>query len=232
MVSFNASTLAAGTHYIYAMYGGDANYAGSMSKSFPILVGDFTIAASPTSASATAGQSTGKITLTYNGTMDFSQYLYGGSSGVTLACSGLPQGAACVFSSTNIVPMASQNGTTQGSATLTIATEGPTLQASAATGRPGATLPAALAGLLVLCVPLALRRRRFLGALMGMALLVLAAGLNGCSSTTTSSGYHITNPGTPAGTSTVTVTATVSGGVAGTLSHTATVTLTVAAAGQ
>ena len=109
VVTFNASSLAAGQHYIFATYGGDANYLGSTSQSFPILVGDFTLKASPATASATAGQSTAAITLTYSGTTDFSKSLAGSpyaSSGVTLACSGLPSGAGCDFTSTNIVPTA------------------------------------------------------------------------------------------------------------------------------
>ena len=234
VVTFSASSLAGGTRYIYATYGGDANYTGSRSQSFPIVVGDFTLAASPGSVSATAGQSTGKITLTYNGTADFSQYLTGtpyGSGGVTLACSGLPTGAACVFASTNIVPAVNQNGTTTGTTTVTISTEGPTLQASVTRGRGGA-LPAALAGMLGLGLPLVLRRRRFRTSLLGLAILAFAAGMNGCGGGGNKSGYTITNPGTPAGNSTITVTATVNGGAAGTLSHTATVILTVAAAGQ
>ncbi len=234
MVTFSANSLAAGHHYIFATYGGDANYLGSTSQSFPILVGDFTLKASPATASATAGQSTAAITITYSGTTDFSKPLTGSpyaSSGVTLACSGLPTGTGCDFTSTNIVPTANADGTTTGTTTLTISTEGPTLQ-TGMTRRPGGALPAAFAGLLALGLPLVFRRRRWLASLLGLALLAFAAGLNGCSSVTTKSGYQITNPGTPAGSSTVTVTATVNGGTAGTLSHTATITLTVAAAGQ
>ena len=233
VVTFSASSLAAGTHYIVATYGGDGNYLGSASQSLPILVGDFKLTSNPTTASATAGQSTASITLTYSGTADFSKYLTGSpyaSSGVTLACSGLPSGAACDFASTNIVPMVNSDGTTAGTATLTISTEGPTLQASTAR-KSGSALPAALAGVLALGLPLAFRRRRWLASLLGLAILAVASELNGCSSATTH-GYAITNPGTPAGNSTVTVTATVNGGTAGTLSRAATITLTVTAAGQ
>lgn len=229
VVSFRATSLPAGKRYVYATYGGDANYTGSQSQSIAILVGDFTLAASPGSVSATAGQSTGTITLTYNGTADFSQYLMGSpyaSSGVTLACSSLPKGAACDFTSTNIVPAVNPDGTTSGTATLTISTAGPTLQASVPRG---GALPAALAGVLGLGLTLVLRRRRFRASLLGLAML---AFLNGCGGGGNKSGYTVTNPGTPAGNSTVTVTATVNGGAFGTLSHTAMVTLKVTAAGQ
>lgn len=240
IATLSVSTLTAGTHDIFATYGGDANYTGSSSQAFPILVGDFTLTASPATVSATAGQSTSAITLTYTGSMDFLQYLYGtpyANSGVTLACSGLPAGAACDFTSTAIVPTDNADGTTTGTTTLTISTEGPTLQAAAR--RPGRAIPVTpgplvLGGLALLGLPVVLRRRRLLGRLLTLGLLLFAAGLYGCGGGGGGggNGYRIANPGTPGGNSSVVVTATVNGGGAGTLMHSATITLTVAAAGQ
>jgi hypothetical protein len=231
------TSLSAGTHNIFATYAGDANYTGSGSQAFPVVVGDFTLTASPASASVTAGHSTSTITLTYTGTMDFTLWVYPTPS-VTLACSGLPAGAACDFASTSIVPAVDPDGTTTGTAMLTISTEGPTLQA--AMRRPSGAMtaalgPVALGCLALLGLPMVLRRRRFLGRLLTLALFLCAVGVNGCGGGGGGGGgggYKITNPGTPAGSSTVKVTATVNGGGVGTLARTASVTLTVAAAAQ
>lgn len=225
----NATSLAAGTHNIYASYAGDANYSGSISQAFPMTVGDFTVTAAPASASVTAGQSTTSITLTFKSTTNLSPAsIFGGSQAtVALACSGLPAGAACDFTSTSITPTVNQDGTTSGTTTLTISTEGPTLQVGALR-HPGSAAPLAFCGLLVLGLPLILRRRRLLASLLALTLLAFATGITACSST--SGKYIITNPGTPAGNSTVAVTATVNLG-AQSLAHTANISLTVSAAG-
>src|SRR5207244_991616 len=53
--TFTTSGLTAGTHSITAIYGGDANFAGSTSPVLTQTVADFSLSASPTAASATAG---------------------------------------------------------------------------------------------------------------------------------------------------------------------------------
>ncbi|HTX76790.1 MAG TPA: Ig-like domain repeat protein [Terracidiphilus sp.] len=226
--TLNVTTLAAGTHFIYASYAGDSNYAGSASQAMQILVGDFTVTAAPTSVSATAGQSTGAITVTFNGTAQLSQTGYA-TPNVSLACSGLPTGAACNFTSTAIALAFNTDGTSTGTAQVTISTEGPTLQAAAR--RTGGVFPVALAGLAAFGLPLVLRRRRFLASLLSLTLLLFVAGLNGCGGGG-GGGYRITNPGTPGGSSNVSITATMTVSGNAPLSHSATVTLNVTGAGQ
>src|SRR5205807_155036 len=63
--TFTTSGLTAGTHSITAIYGGDANFAGSTSPVLTQTVADFSLSASPNAASATAGStSTYAITIT------------------------------------------------------------------------------------------------------------------------------------------------------------------------
>lgn len=233
VASLTIKTLAGGLHFITANYGGDANYNSSGSQSIETEIGDFTLASSPGTATVAAGQASSAITLTYAGTADFSQQLAGlpGGSSVLLTCSGLPSGANCAFSPSAIVPTDNSNGTTSGTAAMTITTEGPTLvQVSNQPPRKpwAGSSPLALAGLLALGLPLAFRRRRYFSALLGAALLAVVSTLGGCNGSLGGQ-YNVTSPGTPAGTSTVTVTATLNGGIYGTLAHTATVTLTVTA---
>jgi len=232
--TLSTKTLSGGYHLIIATYPGDTNYAGSGSMSVQVYVGDFTIAAGSSTASAVAGQSTSAITLTYTGSEDFTSVISG--SGITLACSGLPSGAACDFSTTSIVPTDNSNGTTTGTATVAISTTGPLLQQASlhSPQKPWkGGIPIALAGLLVLGLPLAFRRRRLFTPLICLVLLAGLVNLCACNNNNGPNGqYNVTNPGTPAGTSTVTVTATLNGGTMyGTLSHTVPITLTVTADG-
>ncbi|MFP5206187.1 MAG: hypothetical protein ACLGSH_12590, partial [Acidobacteriota bacterium] len=198
-----------------------------------VVIGDFSVSVNPSSASVAAGQSA-TITFTYSGSADFSQMPGGASMGsIALSCSGLPAGGQCSFSTAVIAPTVGANGATSGTATLTITTAGPTLQ-RAANQMPrkpfGGAAPLAVAGLFLLGLPLAFRKRRTFTALLGLVLLAAVATLNGCGSSTPV--YKVSNPGTPAGTSNVTVTATVNGGaIYGTLTHTATISLTVNAQG-
>ena len=234
--TLTVNTLAAGRHFIIASYPGDANFAPSASQSIDAIVGDFTLTAAPSSATVVAGQSSSAITLSYAGSADFTTFPSGAvfNSGVTLACSGLPSGAACSFSAAAISPTTSSNGTTSGTAMVTISTTGPTLtKASLAPPRKPWRLaaPISIAGLLALGLPFIFRRRRIFTTLLGLVFLAAALSLGACGSS--GGQYNISAPGTAAGASNVTITATVNGGPAyGTLSHTATVALTVSAAGQ
>jgi subtilase family serine protease len=230
--TLTTKTLSDGYHLITATYPGDTNYAASASFSIQVYIGDFTLTASPSTASAVAGQSTSAVTLTYTGSQDFSSITSG--PGITLACSGLPTGAACNFSTTAIVPSDNSDGTTTGAATVTISTTGPLLS-QASLNRPRnpweAKIPMALAGLFVLGLPLAFRRRRLFTAFLGLALLAVLGSLTACNKNNGPNGqYNVTNPGTAAGTSTVTVTATLNT-TSGALAHTAPITLTVTADG-
>jgi hypothetical protein len=233
--SLTTKTLTGGKHFIVANYSGDTNFAASSSQSIEVVIGDFTVSVNPASASVAAGQSS-SITITYTGSADFTQMPDGSGMGsIGLSCSGLPQGGQCGFSTAVIAPTVGANGTTTGTATVTITTAGPTLQKAdnQLPRKPfGGAAPLAFAGLFLLGIPLAFRKRRTFTALLGLVLLGVVATLNGCSSSGTPV-YKVTNPGTPAGSSTVTITATVNGGSNyGTLTHTATVALTVTAQGS
>src|SRR5207302_324920 len=85
--TFITSGLTAGTHSITAIYGGDANFAGSTSPVLTQTVADFSLSASPNAASATAGStSTYAITITPQG---------GFSQTIAFQCSGAPMLAVC-----------------------------------------------------------------------------------------------------------------------------------------
>jgi hypothetical protein len=110
-----------------------------------------------------------------------------------------------------------------GTATISVTSAGPyneclSNSASNLTGELGG---AALAGLLVLLIPV--RRRRALRGVVLVSVLGLGLGLlNGCSAAVTVVCSNLAAPGTSAGTYTVTVT-----GTSGTLSETAPVTINV-----
>jgi FG-GAP-like repeat len=124
---------------------------------------DFSITASTSSATVTAGSSAmTTITLTPSGGFDQS---------VALSCSGLPTGATCTFA-----PAAVTVNASAATASLTIATTGSTASNSSVKPfnplMPGGVL---LAGI---CVPIALRRRRSVACLA--AVLLGALVLHGC----------------------------------------------------
>ena len=223
------NTLTAGKHAIVANYSGDANFATSAAQAVTIFIGDFSFSLNPPMVNVTDGQRSTAITLTYSGT----EYL-NSSLGVQLSCLGLPPGAACNFSATSIQPLRNANGTTTGTATLTITALGPILQQSLLKrGRKpwggSSGIPMSLAGLLALGLPFAWRKRKLFGLLLGLALLPVFVSFNGCGYTPRT--FIQNSPGTPPGTSTVTVSATVTDGPNATLTHTATITLNVSAEG-
>ncbi len=231
------STLAAGQHNIIATYAGDGNFTGSVSGVTVVRVADFTIAATPATASVAAGQTTGVITLAY--AIDYNLAAYAGNPAVTFACSGLPSEAACNFTNTTVTPTVSSSGAATAAGTFTISTTGPTLSASLdrpahpdtpSHGGPGI----AIAAVLMMGLPLAFRRRRMLPAGFGLTALLVICCLSGCSGKGSSGSTGPTaSGGTPAGNSTVTITATVTAGNGvGTESHTTTVALTVTSAGE
>lgn len=159
---------------------------------------DFSLAASPTSLTVTAGQS-GTTTISVTPANGF-------NAAVSFGCSGLPAGASCSFSPASVTPSA-----TAASTTLTLTTSA---AAAARSSRRNPFFPESMLAVAACCI--GWRKRRWLQMLLIWT--VSAAGLmllSGCGS-----GGASKNP--PPVTSTVTVTAT-----AGSLQHTTTLLLTV-----
>jgi uncharacterized repeat protein (TIGR01451 family) len=181
---------------------------GGLSNALMIPVTEFSLAASPASASVTAGQAT-TYTLNVapvNGDYDLP---------VSLSCSGLPALSTCSFSPATVTP-----GAVEVSSTLTIVT---TAASSAGITLPGPSIPGLL--LLSLAVVTAfflvgvlrrapLRRWAAVGALACLPFLISSCGAG--------SPLDPGSPSTPPGTHSITI-----NGQAGTLSQTTSVTLTV-----
>jgi Chitobiase/beta-hexosaminidase C-terminal domain len=161
---------------------------------------DFSISASPTALTVTAGQS---------GTTTISVVpLNGFNSAVSFSCSSLPSGVACNFSPPTVTPSGAPASTTL---TLTASATAAALHRNPTPFLPGPVLAVALC-----CVGWKKRRR------LQMLLLLVAsvAGiclLNGCGGGT----FVVNGTRTPV-TSTITVNA-----AAGSLQHTTTISLTV-----
>jgi hypothetical protein len=192
---FPYSFTAAGTYAIVANYGGDsANLASSsISVSVVVLAPDFTISASPSSATIAAGQSASTtLTVTpiggYSGTLHFS-------------CGTLPTGVACTFAPASLTPA---NGATA-TVSLTVSTTAPGVAEQRTLDRGLSAI--AWAGAIFLAF--SPKRMRRMNRLLTHSLLLLTVvsalvSLSGCSS---SSPSHPTTPGTPTGAQTIDVTA-------------------------
>jgi uncharacterized protein (TIGR03118 family) len=196
--------------------------------STPPATADFSIAASPTTATVTAGQST-SIMVSISG-------LNGFNSAVTFSCSGQPANTSCTFNPNTVTPASGGAVTT----TLSVATTmpGTPYHPMVIPSKSGRGPWSYLAIGLLLIAALALRKFAFTGAenlklgrrgirafgLVGVAGLILAGlsllSISGCGGG--SSNGNAANPGTPAGTATLVVTAT-----SGSISHSTNVTLTV-----
>jgi hypothetical protein len=107
-----------GLHSLQATYGGDSTFPQATSPTMVEDVrlsvpGNFTVDASPQSATIKAGQ-TATFTITINP-------LLGMASPVTFSCSGLPAASSCTFSPASVIPDGASVSTT-----LTISTTAPT----------------------------------------------------------------------------------------------------------
>jgi hypothetical protein len=196
----------AGSYAVTASYAGDLDNSSSTSAAVTVAIAtpDYTVTASPSSATISPGQSaTTTLTVTpvggYSGTVKFS-------------CGTLPSGATCTFAPASVTP-------TSGAATsvLTITTTAP----STARLRDRSLPLQGIAWASLILLTLSPRKLRGLNRRLGRATLLtllLAAGLfsfSGCSSSSASNNTP-TNPGTPAGAQTITLTAADS---SGSLSH-------------
>ncbi len=205
VATLQSSFATAGSYAITAAYAGDQNNAASTSSAVTIMIAapDFTIAATPTSASVTPGQ-TATFTFTvspvagYSGTVKFS-------------CGALPSMAACAFSPSSVAP----SGGSPVSSTLTVTTAGAT--AALNTDRPFAPwLPAgglAIAGVMGLAfAPRKIRRWNRQLRVLSWGLLLASLSLSVMSCGGGSGNGTPSNPGTPAGSYTISVSAADSGG--------------------
>lgn len=222
------STLSPGVHSITASYPGDANFSGAVSQGAQITIIAMTLSPGSSTTTVAAGQSTSAIPISFATNPVSTNYYF---SFVNLTCSGLPAGATCVFTPTTFNPTFDPStDVLSGSSSLTIDTNGPTLQQAENTPPVtpwGGVGTLAVAGLLGF--GLFRRRRRLLASLSVMLLLVFFAGLGGCGS---GGKYNITNPGTAAGTYAVTITGTMAVQPFGTYTTTTKVNLTVTGPGK
>ncbi len=205
-----SATLALGTHTVSAQYGGDAH--STVSVSLPVAqvvnAADYSLGASgPQSVNAGAAAMY-TITVAPN-PAPFNFAVTG------FACSGLPTGAGCAFSASSVTPGASSATTT-----LTITTTSRTLAMARADGgsRPfafaawGSFGIVGLVGLAGVCGG---GRRKRVGYLAGLVLLVCGLAVSCGGSGGGGSGGPVPNPnGTPAGSYTVTVSAVGNGSIA------------------
>jgi hypothetical protein len=203
---------AVGLHNLQATYGGDATFPQATSSTLvedirASLPGDFTVNASPQSATIKAGQ-TATFAITVNP-------VNGLNSSITFACSGLPAASSCNFSPASLTP-----GGSPVSTTLTITTTAPGAASVPIAGLNPWTFaawPVAMVlGLFV--VSIGNRSKRVWRWSLAFGATALAFCLVSCG------GGNSTPPpniGTPPGTSSVTVTATSA------TSHSAALTITV-----
>jgi Bacterial Ig-like domain (group 3) len=195
------SLASAGTLSLTANYAGDIGNLPSQSSpvSLTILGPDFSVAASPASATISAGQ-TATTTLTVTS-------LVGYTGTVKFSCGTLPSETTCSFSQSSVTPSANSTATTTLTVTTTAASAA--LRHDADPGqRPWQVISWAGAVLLLLSQR---RIKRFNQRLQRSALLLffLIAGLatlSGCGGSSGGGGSP-GNPGTPTGVQTITVTA-------------------------
>jgi hypothetical protein len=213
--AYTTNGLGIGSNSITAVYSGDSNFVGSSSAALIQIVTappDFSVSSNASTLTIKQGQS-GTATLTISPINGFSAV-------VSFACSGLPSGASCSFSPTNVTPSGGPV-TSQ----VTIATQASTVAMSHGNEKGSTFLKEVSVALGVLVWLIPVRRRRpgcktpfVLGVLTGI-LLFSSAGCGGNPTPTT-------NPGTPVGSSQVRITTT-SGTGSGAAQHSITFTITV-----
>jgi len=108
--TFTTTALTVGSHSITAVYGGDANFAGSTSSALSQVVSDFSIAVAPSSRTVKAGKST-TYTLTLTPVSGF-------TGTISLSCSATPPAGTCSVSPASVT----LNGTSSSTATVTVTT--------------------------------------------------------------------------------------------------------------
>jgi Bacterial Ig-like domain (group 3)/MBG domain (YGX type)/FG-GAP-like repeat len=210
LATYTTTNLPDGQHSITASYGGDQSFAPSSSSAMAETIADFTLTSSgaTTQSVAAGGSATYAFTITPSTPTLFAP--------VTLAISGLPEGATFTFSPATV---AAGSGTQ--AVTLSVVTTAKAASAARQNGpRPGFLVMAT--GLLLLpwgtVYTIRGRRRRPLLTLSAMTVMVLlgVAGPSGC-------GGGKNPPSAPAAAQSYNLSVTASSGV---LQHSAAVTLT------
>lgn len=163
-------------------------------------VSDYTVDASPTSATIKQGQSAA-FALTVTPLNGFNQ-------AVSFTCAGLPVGASCSFAPATLTPNGGPATTT-----LTVTTIAPSIHSSLYERSNRLWAQGGAFALVVFLVPGVLlrnvnRRKKFAGTMMLLLVVSLIITYGGCSSSGTNSGGGTSSPGTPLGTSQVTVSST------------------------
>ena len=224
IATLSGSFASAGSYSVTATYSGDANNTPSSSTAVTVVIAtpDFSLSASPASASIGVGKSAATtLSLTpiggYNGTVKFS-------------CGALPVGVACSFAPATVTP-------TGGAAATTVLTVTTTASTSALLQKHNLSRPLhGIAWASLLLLTLAPRRARLLRRRLtraGLLTLLLTAcmisfsgcgGGGGSSPSPTPPAPPTPTPSTPTGAQTITITATDSAGV---LSHSVNFQLTV-----
>ena len=231
--SDSATFATAGTFSITAVYSGDTNFATSTSTALSLVVnavapaGSFTLAAVPSSITATAGASPAPTTLiqaastnNFSGTVNLSCAIaYNGKGTVSSPPNCSLASSSVMISSTQVSSVVLTVNTVP-TATIACPAVGTKTVAHSSSWLDGSA-GIVLAGLLLI---LPFRKRRSLRALaIALFLIVGLASLNGCGgngSVTTTCTPIVT--GTTTGPYTVTVT-----GTSGSITQTATVALTI-----
>lgn len=205
---FTTTGLLDGTHSVYAIYNGDANFAPATSSTLPVTITDYNLTMIPQTLTLKAGQ-TGQVVILvglvggFNGTISF---------GCTPPSSSL---ATCAFSN------ASLSG--GGSTIMSIVTTAPSAAVVRSPGQQSRleeswhlAAGSTLAMLFCFLLP---RRRRAIPLLFAALMAVSLASSMGCGvgGTVTSTGTNPTTPptvpGTPSGTQIFTITTAGNDGV-------------------
>lgn len=202
----NGVNFDAGTHTVSASYGGDPSFNPSsttQSQTFTITPGFYAnIASAQSTVQISAPGGSGSSSVSISNSTGF-------SGTISLACSGLPSEAQCIFSPTSVAANGTPNTT---NVAITITTTATTAMNHSQPHRYFAALWMLSLGLVLSGVFLGGKDHRTRGLLMFLTLLMLlsvpACGGSGGSGGGNGNQNPPPNPGTPKGTSNVIVTAT------------------------
>lgn len=202
VATLTTAKLVAGQAQVTAVYSGDQFYSPVTSAALTVNVADFSLTPSPGNPATNL-----KVVKGQTGTASFVVTALGGFSGqVQVVCSSPTQADMnCTPSSQQVTPTATVSLSIQ-----TFTTGGPAYGANRVPAWPGAAGGMALAGIVLLVLPVGRKRRLFQKRaqrwmLMALVLAGLCGAATGCGSV---NGTLPSAAGTPLGVSTLTITAT------------------------